>query len=929
MLQNIFQTRLSKYLTPLAFILISLSIFLFIAPVQAKRALSLGAGIPLYRSSHPNTGMIGQDFPDPTADIKITGFDHPAAIALAPNGRVFVAIFGNDGSNAQPFRQGSVQSWASTAALASGAAPDIVLGQAGAIQVGNPEAIIVDAQNRLYLADTGNHRLMVYNSVTTTGQQPNYTFGVQGTSSLLENKFQFVRGMALDSQNHLFATDTYNNRVLVYNLPITSNNQKPIAQFTGLSGPRAVAVDSNNNVYIADSENGQVKIFLTPIAANNYTTPNDIIGEQHASNCTTTTTQTTATYLSCPIDLLLDNSNHLFVSDTPNNRMLSYLSGASTPTGIYGQADFTGYLANRGGAVADNTFSSPLGMAFDPQGNLYLADFENGRVLVFNAPAVAPTPTDTVTDTATATSIAATATETPTPTATPSGLPATPTPTQTPPVAATATPLPTANGSNDAYEPDNSCDQAKAIASDGSSQSHSFYLAADVDWVRFDAIANTKYLVEVEIPPESPADVTLELYTSCAGLPTSGQDYAFSPGVRLSFTATANGPILLKLLNHDATVAGTQVRYDLTVRAETKTPQTGALILVAGGLRPDDAAQPNIYHVTDAVYQMFVNHGYTPDNILYLAPDRSHTNVSALATAAALQSAITTWALNRVDHNRSLTLYLMDHGGKDIFYLDKQHSEWVTPTQLDDWLHQLETVRPGLKVNVIIEACYAGSFITQPQSISRPGRAVLTSTTDNSLAWASANGAYFSDYLLAALDRQENLFTSFRQAGGAAHTFNPGQTAWLDANGDGVVDDAEDGVIAGQRGFAYTGTLADSDAWPPYIAHVDSLVEIANGSGLLRANVFDDVSVQHVWAVIYPPSYVAPSSSEALVQETLPTIKLLDQGKNSYAATFDGFREIGIYRVVLYAEDNQGFTARPVTLEVSTGSRVLLPVIRR
>ena len=135
-------------------------------------------------------------------------------------------------------------------------------------------------------------------------------------------------------------------------------------------------------------------------------------------------------------------------------------------------------------------------------------------------------------------------------------------------------------------------------------------------------------------------------------------------------------------------------------------------------------------------------------------------------------------------------------------------------------------------------------------------------------------------------------------------------------------------MIAGQRGFAYTGTLAD-DACPPYIAHVDAPLNVSNGSGLLRANVLDDVDVQHVWAVIYPPYYVAPSDSEALVQETLPTVKLLDQGKDMYAATFDGFREIGDYRIVLYAEDNQGFTARPVTIEVSTGSRVLLPVIMR
>lgn len=329
--------------------------------------------------------------PDPTADATVNNLDRPAGIAIAPNGRVFVAIFGSD----NPFRQGAVQSWASTAALRGGAAPDIVLGKAGATQVGNPEAVAVDAQNRLYIADTGNHRVLVYNSVTKTGQQPDFIFGSQGTSTKLENKFQFTRGLAIDSANHLFVTDEFNDRILAYNLPIASNSPTPFAQFTGLKGPRAVAVDSSNNVYIADSQNAQVKIFNQPVTANNYTTPDRTIGQQHASECNSTANQTSATFLSCPIDLVLDRAGNLFISDTPNHRVLGYKPGSDTPTAVYGQADFTGSQANRGGAAGNNTLNSPLGMAFDTQGNFYLADFDNSRVLAFDAPVATPTPTPT------------------------------------------------------------------------------------------------------------------------------------------------------------------------------------------------------------------------------------------------------------------------------------------------------------------------------------------------------------------------------------------------------------------------------------------------------------------------------------------------------------------------------------------------------
>ncbi|MBK9233443.1 MAG: hypothetical protein IPO15_22015 [Anaerolineae bacterium] len=71
--------------------------------------------------------------------------------------------------------------------------------------------------------------------------------------------------------------------------------------------------------------------------------------------------------------------------------------------------------------------------------------------------------------------------------------------------------------------------------------------------------------------------------------------------------------------------------------------------------------------------------------------------------------------------------------------------EWVAPDEIDQWLMQLETAGPGVRVNVIIEACYSGSFIDPPHRLSKSGRVVIASTTNNDLAWSSADGAVFSD----------------------------------------------------------------------------------------------------------------------------------------------------------------------------------------
>jgi hypothetical protein len=545
---------------------------------------------------------------------------------------------------------------------------------------------------------------------------------------------------------------------------------------------------------------------------------------------------------------------------------------------------------------------------------------------------VTPTPTHTATATPSATgnptvtpSVTSTATDTPTSTPT---LTVTPTATSTNTNTPSPTPTSVSIPGTDDYEPNDTCAQANLIGVDGVPQFHDFYVPNDVDWIRFNAVAGREYIAQVDVGPTSSADVTLEVYMECeeSTLPEYGQGYTFSPGVRLQFTAPHTGSVYLKLVHSDPEDAEGELSYQLTVREMADVGRTGAAIVVAGAIRSNDPVQPNIESVSDIVYDLLLNYGYTHEQITYLAPSLHSHRVTSLATAMNLRAAITSWARDKVGPDRALTIYFMDHGSRDLLYLDKRRGEWVTPQQLDLWLSELETAVPGVKVNIIIEACYAGSFISGVNTISRPDRVVIASTGDNHLAWASDTGAYFSDYLLAALSRQESLASSYQKAAEAAQIANPAQAPWIDSNGNGIPNEAEDLAIAAQRGFAYRGTLSDYH-WPPHIARVVPPPTINAGRGLIRADVRDDVRVAHVWAIIYPPSYQPIEESEALVQEALPTIKLLDQGNNWFGAYYNGFDESGVYRIVIFAEDTHGYQARPTELFVRTGYTLFLPYL--
>ncbi len=83
--------------------------------------------------------------------------------------------------------------------------------------------------------------------------------------------------------------------------------------------------------------------------------------------------------------VVADANGNLYVADGGNNRVLFYPAGSTTPTRVYGQGgSFTTGTANSGG-VSATSLADPQGLALDSSGNLYVADESNNRVLFYLA----------------------------------------------------------------------------------------------------------------------------------------------------------------------------------------------------------------------------------------------------------------------------------------------------------------------------------------------------------------------------------------------------------------------------------------------------------------------------------------------------------------------------------------------------------------
>ncbi len=269
-------------------------------------------------------------------------------------------------------------------------------GPATAAKLSGPVGLAFDPAGNLFIADSGNNvvRRIDANGVITTVVGGGGSVGMDGLGDpgpAIGSVLLTPLGLAFDTAGNLYIADSQNNLVRKVNTTtgaisvFAGGGNSPGTDGFGnggpavgcsLAGPSGLAVDHAGNVLIADTGNSMVR----KVDGANHMSLFAGVGGPGFSGDGALATQA---MLFGPNGLAIDAAQNVYIADSNNNVIRKVNSATGTISTIAG-VPASGY-AGDGGSAKTALLYSPMGIAANGLGDLFIADYGNNVIRKLSA----------------------------------------------------------------------------------------------------------------------------------------------------------------------------------------------------------------------------------------------------------------------------------------------------------------------------------------------------------------------------------------------------------------------------------------------------------------------------------------------------------------------------------------------------------------
>ena len=305
-------------------------------------------------------------------------FYTPAGLAFDNSGNLLVADYANN-------RIRSITSAGVVSSIAGDGSYDYLDGQGTASETNQPWGITVNkTTGNIYFTDRGDDHVRKINSTGYVSTYAGSTEGNENGTTLANAQFYQPQGIAIDGFNNIYVADRWNSliRDVVsggFVTTLAGNNTSGYINGNGTSSvfyfPDGLAIDpSGNNMYIADYTNNCIRKLVIQGSNDASTFAGSSVADNGASGFTDGTG--TVARFSGPSGLAIDTDGNLYVADF-NNGLIRKITPAGIVSTVAGNHDFPGGVLYKDGLGPFTAIYNPTGIAVDALGDIYITDGTN------------------------------------------------------------------------------------------------------------------------------------------------------------------------------------------------------------------------------------------------------------------------------------------------------------------------------------------------------------------------------------------------------------------------------------------------------------------------------------------------------------------------------------------------------------------------